>query len=161
MPEEFRPSGNAFQDFCTMLGLMTMIWAWAENSLAIAIGVINRHAGPIKGYPEPPLSLSRRLDCLKVALRDIALLKPLQEEGRALVVRFKELGARRHKFVHGAAWQAKHGGFESVGIGVRAGQNTVDNHRFDQADTVRLNAEIAKLQDDAAAFLLRVNAIFS
>lgn len=156
-----KPSGIPFQDLCTMVGLMTLTWAWAENSLAMTIGVINQHAGPIQGFPEPPLSLKRRLECLKIALRDIAILEPFQEEGRALAVRFKELGARRHKFVHGAAWELDQGGFQSVSIAVRAGQNTVEDHRFDQADTVRLNIEIAKLQDETAAFMLRVAAIFS
>lgn len=144
-----------------MLGLMTLTWAWAENSLAIMIGVINEHAGPLQGHPEPPLSLQKRIACLKVALRDIAVLKPLQEEGRALAVRFKELGTRRHKFIHGAAWELEQGGFQSVSIAVRARQNTIEDRRFNQADAVLLCGEIAKLQDDAAAFLLRVTAIFS
>jgi len=47
-----------------MVGLITLTWAWVENSLAITIGVITENAGPIRGHHQPPLSLSRRVDCL-------------------------------------------------------------------------------------------------
>jgi hypothetical protein len=79
-----QPSGSPFQNFCSMVGLLTLTWAWAETSLAIAIGVINEQAGPIKGHPEAPLSLSRRIAYFKAALREIVQLKPLREEGNAL-----------------------------------------------------------------------------
>jgi len=141
-----------------MIGLMTLTWAWAENSLAITIGVIIEQTGPIKGHAEAPLSLSRRVACLKIALRDVAALKPLQQEGGALATRFALLGRRRHDFIHGAAWQLGEGKFESVSLAVKAGHYTVENHRFDIGDAVRLNAEITKLQDDIAAFMLRLVA---
>jgi hypothetical protein len=35
------PSGNDFQDLCTVLGVMTLTWAWGENALANAIGIID------------------------------------------------------------------------------------------------------------------------
>jgi hypothetical protein len=155
-----RPSGDPFQDMCTMVGLMTLTWAWAENSLAVTIGVIDEQAGPIKGHSEAPLSLSRRIECLKIALRDITALKPLQQVGRALATRFAELGRRRHDLVHGAAWQLGEGKFESVSLAVKAGNYAIKNYSFDLGDAVHLNAEIAELQDDVAAFMLRVVAIF-
>lgn len=143
-----------------MVGLMTMTWAWAETTLALTIGVIDEHAGPIKGCSEAPLSLKNRISCLKIALRDIAVLHPVQKEGRALATRFKELSVRRHDFVHGAASQHREGGFQAVGIGVKAGDYAVKNHRFDIGDAIRLNGEIAKLQDDTLAFMQRVCAVF-
>jgi hypothetical protein len=155
------PSGNKFQDLCTMVGLMTITWAWAENALAMTVGVINENAGPITGHPEAPLSLKKRISCLKVALRDIKALHPLQEDGRALAMRFVKLGVRRHNFVHGAAWQHHEGGFESMGLAIKAGNYAVQNQRFDIGDAVSLNAEIAKLSDDATAFMLRVGKIFA
>ncbi len=155
-----RPSGNPFQDLCTVLGLMALTWAWAENTLAMTIGVIIEQTGPIKGHPEAPLSLKRRVACFRAALRDVAALEPLQQEGRALADRFVELGARRSDFVHGAAWQIQEGGFESVSLAVRGGNYTVKNYRFDQRTTVFLNAQIAKLQNDMAAFMLKVVAVF-
>jgi hypothetical protein len=154
------PSGNPFQDMCTMVGLMTLTWAWAETSLAITIGVINEQAGPIQGHPEAPLSLSRRVACFKSALRTIVALKPIQEEGSALATRFVELGRRRHDFIHGAAWQLEKDRFESVSVAVKAGQYSVSNQRFDISDARGLNVQIAKLQDDAAAFMLKVLATF-
>lgn len=155
-----RPSGDPFQDMCTMVGLMTLTWAWAETSLAITIGVINEQAGPIKGHTEAPLSLSRRIDCFRAALRDIAVLKDLQQEGRALATRFAELGRRRHDFIHGAAWQLDGSKFEALSLAVKAGNYAIKNHCFDIGDAVGLNAEIAKLQDDTATFMLKVVAIF-
>ncbi|MGE3782226.1 MAG: hypothetical protein AB7H71_05730 [Alphaproteobacteria bacterium] len=154
-----RPSGNPFQDMCTMIGLMTLTWAWAENSLAMTIGVIIEHTGPVRGHKEAPLSLSRRIDCLKIALREIENLKPLQQEGRALATRFTELGRRRHDIIHGAAWQLQESQFESISIGVKAGNYTVTNHSFNVGDTVSLNTEITKLQDDITTFMLKVVAV--
>ena len=143
-----------------MIGLTTLTWAWAENTLAMTIGVLNRYAGPIKGHPEPPLSLKKRLDCFKIALRDIEVLKPFQERGRALAVRFKELGSRRNDLIHGAMWELGDGRFQSMAIAVAAGQNTIKDHSFDQADAIRLAGEITKLQDDAAIFMFDVIALF-
>lgn len=152
-------SGEPFQDMCTMVGLMTLTWAWAENCLAMILGIIVENTGPIKGHPEAPLSLKRRIACFKIALRDTAALEPLQQEGRLLAKHFVELGARRNNFVHGAAWQAHEGGFESLAIGVHAGNYATKNHRFDIEDARLLNIEIAKLSDDITAFMLRVCAI--
>lgn len=143
-----------------MLGLMILTWAWAENTLAMIVGIINENAEPIKGHPEAPLSLKRRIKYFKDALRDVAALKTLQQDGRSLTVRFVELGARRNNFVHGAPWQIENGGFESFGLAVERGNYTVKNHRFNIGDAVLLNGEIAKLQNDAAAFLLKMVAIF-
>jgi hypothetical protein len=155
------PPENDFQAFCTMLGLMTFTWAWAENTLAIIIGAIIEQTGPITGHREAPLSLKARVACFRNALRDIAALKPLQQEGRVLAERFVDLSARRNQFVHSAAWKHKEGGFQGISIGVLAGNYTVKDHRVDISDAVALNAEITKLQDDAAAFLMKVHDIFT
>lgn len=153
-------SGNEFQDTCTMLGLMTITWAWAENTLALTIGTIIENVGPIKGHPEAPLSLKRRVACFRAALRNVVALEPLQEQGRTMATRFIELGVRRNNLVHGAAWQLHEGGFQSVGLGVVQGEYTAREHRFNVEDTVILYTKIAKLQDDAAAFLLKIADAF-
>jgi hypothetical protein len=153
-------SGNEFQDLCTMFGLTTLTWAWAENVLAMTIGIINKYAGPIKGYPEPPLALKKRVSCLKIALRDITVLHPLQEDGRILAKRFKELSMRRNDLVHSAAWQHHEGGFEAIGLHIQRGDYMIKNHRFNVSDAISLNVEISKLSDDATAFMLRVCKIF-
>ena len=155
-----RPSGNPFQDICTMVGFITLTWAWIENSLAITIGVINEHAGPIKGHPVAPLSLSKRIACLKVALRDLAVLKPLQQEGLGLAARLTELGRRRHDFIRGAAWPLEKGRFQSVSLAVKAGNYAVENHSFDISVAHDLNIQIAKLQDDMVSFMLKVVGVF-
>jgi hypothetical protein len=155
-----RPSGNPFQDMCTLVGLMTLTWAWVENSLAITIGVINENVGLIKGHSQAPLSLSKRIDCFKTALCDIAALKSLQQEGGALAMRLTQLGRRRHNFIHGAAWQFDEGRFEAVSIAVKSGNYAVQNHRFDQSDALMLCNEIASLQDDMAVFMLKIVQVF-
>jgi hypothetical protein len=139
---------------------MTLTWAWSETTLAMTVGIINKEAGPIKGHPEAPLSLKRRLKCFREMLRTVAALKPLQEEGLALAERFGKLSVRRNDFVHGAAWQTHEGAFQSLAIGVHAGDYATNNHRFDVGDAVSFNGEIAKLQDDIAAFMLKVCGVF-
>lgn len=142
-----------------MVGLMTIQWAWAENALAIAVGVIAENDGPIPGYDKAPLSLSSRTDCLRRALRDIPKLKALQKDGRALATKFVTLGARRHEFVHGSTSELGDGTFSAVAIGVKAGKHTIKHHTFDKRDAVLLNAEIQKLCDEATAFLLRILSV--
>jgi hypothetical protein len=139
-----------------MVGLMTLTWAWAENCLAMTLGIINEHAGPIPGHPEAPLSLKRRIKCFRAALDGIPILHPLKDEGRILAERFVKIGPRRHDFVHGAAWQTHEGGFESVAIGVAAGKYSTKNHRFNVEDARLINVQIAELSDDITAFMLKV-----
>jgi hypothetical protein len=155
-----RRSSNEFHDLCAAFGLMTLSWAWAENILASTMGVINKSAGPIKGFPEAPLSLKKKVSCLKIALRDISALQGLQNDGRVLAERFIELSLRRNKLVHGAAWQLHEGEFQSIGFAVQRGDYAAQNHRFNVSDAVLLESEIAKLSDDATAFLLRVCKTF-
>ena len=155
------PSGDPLQDLCTMLGLMTFSWAHAENMLALTIGIIGEHVGPMKGHPEAPLMLKRRVDCLRVALRDVEVLKPLQQEGRMLMERFMKLSVRRNDFVHGAAWQLNESTYQSISFAVIDGKYAPKYHRFDQGDTVSLNAEIAKLSEDAVAFMQKTAAAFA
>jgi hypothetical protein len=143
---------------CTMIGVMAVQWAWAENALAIIIGCIEERCGQIPGYPNAPLNLDRRVECLKRAVRDIPRLKPFQEEGRLLAIRFKRLGKRRHDLIHGAAWQLSNGTFQSLAIKVKAGESSVHNHRFNQNDAILLNIEITKLTDDVMSFLVRIEA---
>ena len=151
-----RPSGIPFQDMCTMVGLMTITWAWAENCLAMTLGVINEQVGAVPGHSEAPLSLKRRIRYFRDALNSVASLHLLKEEGRALAECFVKLAPRRNNFVHGAAWQTHEGAFESLAIGVAAGKYAAESHRFNVADAHALNVEIAKLSDDMTAFMLKV-----
>lgn len=151
-----RPSGIPFQDMCTLLGLMTVTWAWVENSLAMTIGLIQENVGPIAGHPQSPVSLKKKLECLKVALRDIEALHPFQQEAAVLLKSLKELGARRNDLVHGAAWQDSEAVFQSVSFKVIGGKYTGRDHRFNIRDAYALNVEIGKLSDDMTAFMLKV-----
>ncbi len=148
--------GNDFSDLCTAVGLMTLSWAWAENILALTIGVINKNAGPIKGHPEASQSLKKKVSCLKIALRDISALQVIRHDGRILTERFIKLSLRRNKFVHGAAWQIHEGSFQSSGLTVHRGDYAIQDHRFNVSDAVSLESEIAKLAEDATAFMTQV-----
>lgn len=93
-------------------------------------------------------------------MRDIAALKPLQEQGQTLAMRLTQLGRRRHDFIHGAAWQLEQGRFEAISIAVKAGDYAIQNRRFDQGDALILSNEIVSLQDEMAAFMLKIVGIF-
>lgn len=73
-----------------------------------------------------------------------------------LAERFEKLGRRRHDFVHGAVIQMHKGTFESTTVRVYRGDNVIDIYRFNETDPVLLEGEIAKLSDDATAFMKKV-----
>jgi hypothetical protein len=141
---------------CTLIGLMTVSWAWAETTLAMTIGIVEQYTGPITGHPQSPVSLKRKVACFKVILRDVQALHPFQEEGSILAKRFIELAVRRNQLVHGAAWETEHGRFQSMSLPVIAGKYAGKDHSFDIRDAYALNVEIGKLSDDMTAFMLRV-----
>ena len=153
-----RPSGEEFQDFCTMLGLMTFTWAWAENTLAMTIGIIVEKTGPISGHRIAPLSLKGEVACFRNALRDITALKPATR-GQSYCGTLRKPWHASQSIRSQCRLADEKGGFEGVSIGMTAGRYAVKNYRANIGDAVLLNAEIAKLQDDAAAFMLKVVAI--
>ena len=143
-----------------MIGLMTLTWAWAENALALTIGIILENVGEIRGHKEAPLLLKGRISCLRNALKDIPALHGLHERGYAITVRFKQLAPRRNDLTHGAAWQLDQGGFQSMGFAVTAGQYAVKDHSFNVTDAGLLIIEIQSLADDASLFMLSVRDAF-
>lgn len=162
MPSEFKPSGNALQNFCTMLGLMTLVWAWAENALALAIGIIDGAVtGGVRKNTEIPVSMKRRLRYLRAALIDIPALEPVKDQGRLLADRFADLAVRRNELVHGSTWQLEESGFESLRFAILGRKASAHQKRYEIADAIRLNIEITELADEACLFLLRVSEIFS
>jgi hypothetical protein len=80
----FKPAENDFQNMCTMLRLMTLIWAWAENALAIAIGIIDEAVEEMRGQRDIPVSLKRRVKYLRTALADVPKLESLKQRGNQL-----------------------------------------------------------------------------
>lgn len=153
-------NNNEFRDICITLGLMTLSWAWAETMLACIIGVINGHAGPLKRHNEALVSLKRKVSYLKLALRDIAMLQPIQNDGRLLAERFIKLSVRRNNIVHGAAWKFNEGGVNATIMPVIKGNYLIQKHSFNKSDTIALEREIAELSNDAQSFLLRLIALF-
>jgi len=87
-----KPSGDPFTDMCTMIGVMAITWAWAENWLALSIGIIDDVVPEVKGHAERPVSLKKRLSYMRVVLRDVPALEAVTEDGAALIKRFVELG---------------------------------------------------------------------
>jgi hypothetical protein len=152
------PTGNEFEDLCSVVGLMTLTWAYAENGLAIMLHDIIANFGPVKGHSEPPLSLKRRIACFKTALRDVAAFQPLQQDGRALAMRFGELGRRRNEFVHAAAISVDEGGFQSLSVRPDGGNYAIENKRVEVGDAVLLQAEIAEFALSVTDFMARFSA---
>jgi hypothetical protein len=144
-----------------MLGLMTLVWAWAENALAIAIGIIDESVSGVRNNTELPVSMKRKLRYLRAALIDIPALEPVKRQGRLLADRFADLAVRRNELVHGSTWQLEKGGFDSLRFAIVGRQQSAHQKRYEIADAVFLNIEITKLANEACAFLLRVTAIFS
>lgn len=153
---QMRPTGIPFQDMCTMLGLLTVTWAWAETSLAMTIGLIQEHLGSIRGHRASPVSLSKKMDCLQIALKDFEALHSFQQEASVLLKVFKELGKRRNRIVHGASWETPEGRFQAANLRVIGGKYAGEDHVFDIRDAHALNVEVAKLSDDMTALMLKI-----
>jgi hypothetical protein len=64
-----------------MLGVMTLTWAWGENALANAIGIIDESMPQVRKNTEIPVSLKRKLRYLRAAILDIPALKPIKNQG--------------------------------------------------------------------------------
>jgi hypothetical protein len=156
----FKPAEDDFQNMCTMLGLMTLTWAWAENALALSIGIIDRSIEGVRGHREIPVSMKRRLKYLRTSLADVAELHSVKDIGGKLVEDFSLLNVRRNELVHGSAWQFEKGRFQSLSFTIKVRDYSAKHKRVDIADMVRFNVEVTKLADDATAFLLQVSKIF-
>ena len=156
-----KPSGDPFQDMCTMIGVMTISWAWCENGLAIAIAVIdaNRLDG-VSGRTSLPISLSKKLDYLKTALREIPALEGVEKDGTLLVQMFSDLKHRRHSIIHGSLWSGRAGSFENLNIKSKGRLVAPDQQPIDIADVIRLNIEIKRLSDVGMTFLRKINVIY-
>jgi hypothetical protein len=155
-----KPSGNNFQDFCTLYGSVSISWTWAENALALSIGIIDQNVVQLRDNKELPVSTKRRLKYLRAALVDVIALKPVQQLGDALAHKFPLLAKRRNKLIHGSLWELPEGGFELVRLETVGRVLTRHSERLEKADLVLLNAEVSKLADEAGAFLLGVAAIY-
>jgi hypothetical protein len=149
-----------FEDMCTMVGAMTLVWAWAENFLALSIGIIDGAGQSVHGHPEAPISLKKRLSYLRTALRDVPALEPVKQDGKVLIKLFKELVPRRHQLVHGSLWLMPEDGFESSRLAIKGWNYARDQKRVEIVDVVRFNVEIRNLSVAAAAFNRRVIEIF-
>lgn len=135
-----------------MVGVMAITWAWAENWLALSIGVIDGATGSPAGHPEIPISLKKRLSYLRAALRDVPALEPVKQDGAALIKLFVELAPRRHELVHGVLWLMPEGGFESARLAIKGRQHTRHQKRVEIGDVVLFNREIERLAHTAAVF---------
>jgi hypothetical protein len=155
-----KPSGDPFADMCTMVGVMTITWAWAENWLALSLWLIDEAAGDIHGHPEAPISLKKRLSYLRIALRDVSVLESAKQEGAALIKLFKELAPRRHEIVHGTLYLMPQGGFESSRLAIRGREYSRHQKRVEIADVVQFNVEVNALAQASAGFNIRLRRIF-
>ena len=143
-----------------MLGLITIVFAYSENGLGIMLNTIIENAGAIKGHDQAPVSLKRRLDCFRAALRDVPALKLLREDGRMLATRFAQLGRRRNDLVHSGAINLGQGQFKGTLLLTEGRKYTVEDHRFDIRDAVALVVEVPEFCQQVLDFMARVDAAF-
>lgn len=156
-----KPTGDPTADMFTMIGVMVVAWAWAENWLALSIGIIDDALPEIRGHPERPISLKRRLSHLRTALKDVPALEIVKQDGTALIELFVKLSPRRHELVHGSLWLMPHGGFESLHLSVKGREYASQQKRVEIRDVVLFNREVKDLTRQAAAFNARLITIFA
>jgi hypothetical protein len=144
----------------TLIGITTLSWAWAENSLAMAIAIIDRCEGPMRRHKRLPTAMSQRLDYLTVALVDVVALEPVIESGKALKQRFADLKVRRNELVHGAASHVHQDTFQYTILTVEGRKQTVESQSFEPNDVFLFNIEVLALADMAMAFLKSILKIY-
>ena len=142
-----------------MLGVMVITWAWAENALALCIGIIDEKIGAVRGHKVLPLMLNKRVSYLRTALADIAMLEPLKDSGNLLAERFMDLAPRRNNLVHGSVWTMPHDAFETLHLSARARKYAGEQKGLHIGDVVAFNAEVKDLADFATAFLRRLGEL--
>jgi hypothetical protein len=150
-----KPSGDDFQDFCTMLGMMTLTWAWIENALALSIGIIDESG--LKPRPDRglPISLSGKLKYLRAALGSVSPVKPLKDRGVALMDKLSTLANRRNAFVHASIGPIERGnGLESTLFPNDGSHPT--RAPVSMADAIALNIAIDDLVEETIWFLMEI-----
>lgn len=152
-------TGNDYRDICLFIGAMTLSWAWVENTLGLTISIITDKFGEIEGHSEAPLSLKRKVQCFRKALKSISQLDGLKERGSLLAERLLTLGDRRNNLVHGAMWRTHEGDIKAISLKVVKGEYTAHEESLSVSDAIRLDREIAKLSDDMTAFMIAVDGI--
>lgn len=144
-----------------MIGVMTISWAWCENALAMAIAVIDANrVDEMPGHSSLPVSLSKRLDYLKRALREIPALETAKEDGALLAQTFSDLKQRRHSVIHGSLWRVQGGGFSNMNIQSKRRLIAPVQQQIDIKDIVLLNIDIERLSDAGMSFLKKISAIY-
>jgi hypothetical protein len=154
-------SPNRFQNVCTILGLLTLTWAWAENALALAVGLIDENVPSMRGFKEIPISQRGRLQYLRNALKDVAALEPVQEHGRLLIEHFVTLGSRRNELIHSSRGPDEEGAMAALGFAISARQQKGFQKSFDIPATIALIGEVRDLADEAIHFMDLVGGIFA
>jgi hypothetical protein len=155
-----KPTGDPHSDMFTMIGVMIVTWAWAENWLALSIGIIDDAIPEVRGHPERPISLKKRMSYMRAVLRDIPALEVVKDDGHALIKRFMELSGRRHQFVHGSLWLMPEGGFKSDRLVIKGREYTREEKRVEIGEVVHFVREVKDLAHLARDFNMRLIEIF-
>ncbi|MFH1158813.1 MAG: hypothetical protein V1721_08075 [Pseudomonadota bacterium] len=83
------------------VGKLTICWAYIENFLDIIITFIFKSLNGNQIETEIPRSLSRKLDFMKLAAKQIPIFGPLKDEIIALVEKLEAAAVTRHDLIHG------------------------------------------------------------
>lgn len=148
--------GSEFYDIMTTLvGMMTLTWAWAETGLAYMVEIIDSELwSPTKDHKELPVSLSRRLHFLRLAFADVEALSPLRERALALFQDFSTLKKEREALTHGATVQLHTDRFEISTISTKGRTNTHTKKIVTLKDAFALNTKITALAENGEVVLV-------
>lgn len=151
-------TGDHFHDFCTMVGMITLTWAWGETNIARILVDIVHHTGLIDGFTKPPRAFGEQIRCLKTALNTKDDLASLKDEGLRIIDYAEGLSKRRNAFIHAAVTPIPgEPEFEGIMVAVINGQYYGREHRFSVNDAAELNHHVALLQQNLAAFMVKVS----
>lgn len=148
-----------FANVCSVIGTITITWGWADLLLSLAIGILFESLPAIKGHPDIPRSMDKRLHYLKCALKTDALA-PLQQEGSLVAKEFARLKETRNEIIHRAAWKTGKGQFDSLRLDIKGRKQTAVYEGFDLNVATAFGMEVVGLVDISHAFLFKLVEIF-
>jgi hypothetical protein len=97
-----------YENFCVLIGMMTLMWSDVENVLTHMAGIIGGFLwSPIEDHAELPRPPGRQLRFVRRAFNTVASLEPFKDRAIPLFEAFGELKLERDALTHGAAEQLR------------------------------------------------------
>ena len=161
MSADIPPAERVEKEVLAAIGAIVLTWADAEAALAIAVAIVARSEGVMKGHKEYPLQLARRVDYLNRAASTVKQLEAHKDAIKMLTGAFTVLGKLRHDLVHGAAAEIDiAGAVETHRIAVEQGKQILLITRFEPGSLLTLYNDIDRLYRGTVGMLPKIEAAF-